>query len=109
MKYEDDKPRPISDAEAFARMMANFADFGEWHIRQMPSRGSVIPPMMAKLSGGNGHVEVWGGRAHRNEVWWIGKDKDEHLVAANCYAHDGSMRVAIAQACNLAGVQPQLF
>lgn len=105
----EDKPRPIGDAEIFARMMTNFSDFGEWVIREMPMRGSVLPPMMAKISGRNGHVEVWGGRAHRTEVWFIGRDKDESLVAYDCHAADGSLRYAIAQACNLAGVQAKLF
>lgn len=111
-----DEPMPTSDEEAFMRLMANFNDFGQWRIRKAAAHG-FIPPMVAKLSGINGHVEVWGGKAHRLEVWFIGRDKSESLVAMDCRARggadlslrDGSLRLAIANACNLAGIQPKLF
>lgn len=50
--------KPIGDAEIFMRMMANFSDFGSWRIRAAAAHGSVLPPMVAKLAGRNGHVEV---------------------------------------------------
>lgn len=108
--------KPIGVEEHFMRLMANFNDFGQWRIRKAAANGGM-PPMVAKLSGAQGHVEVWGGKAHRTEVWFIGKDKSESLVAMDCSAQgatrlslrDGSLRLAIAQACNLAGIQPKLF
>ena len=103
------EPRPIGDEELFVRLMANFADFGEWRIRKAAMRGSVLPPMVATLRGEGGTVEVWGGRAHRTEVWVIGRDKSELLVASSCSSLDGSLRLAIATACKLAGVGPRLF
>lgn len=101
-------PRPIGDEELFARLMANFADFGEWRIRKAAAYG-YIPPMVATLRGEGGTVEVWGGRAHRTEVWVIGRDKSELMVASGCSSVDGSLRLAIATACKLAGVGPRLF
>lgn len=103
------EPKPIGDEELFARLMANFADFGEWRIRKAAMRGSVLPPMVATLRGEGGTVEVWGGRAHRTEVWVIGRDKSELMVASSCSSLDGSLRLAIATACKLAGVGPRLF
>lgn len=105
----DERTKPVGDAEIFMRMMANFSDFGSWRIRAAAAHGSVLPPMVAKLAGRNGHVEVWGGRAHRMEVWYVGKDKSETLVGYDCTCVDGSLRVAIATACNLAGIQRALF
>ena len=102
------EPKPIGDEELFARLMANFADFGEWRIRKAAAYG-YIPPMVATLRGEGGTVEVWGGRAHRTEVWVIGKDKSELMVASGCSSVDGSLRLAIATACKLAGVGPRLF
>lgn len=102
------EPKPISDEELFARMMANFQDFGNWRIRKAAAHG-FIPPMVATIKGDNGHVEVWGGRAHRTEVWVIAKDKSETLIDKDCNYRDGTLRLAIAQACKLAGVQPKLF
>lgn len=101
--------RPLSDEEQFMRMMANFADFGEWHFHKAAAHG-FIPPQYATLRGTNGRVEVWGGRAHRTEVWFIARDKSETLVAMDSRSkrltvRDGTLRTAIAQACNLAGVQ----
>ena len=107
-------PKPVSDEERFMRMMANFQDFGEWHFRKAAAYG-YLPPMVAKLAGRNGYVEVWGGRAHRPEVWYIDKDKNEKLVAYDdpsgkrLKVSDGTFRLAVATACNLAGVQPALF
>lgn len=107
---------PTSDEAKFMRMMANFADFGEWHFRKAAAYG-CLPPLCATLRGANGHVEVWGGKAHRTEVWFIAKDKSETLLAMDCYdpnhphylsVRDDSLRTAIAQACSLAGVQQQL-
>lgn len=111
-----DEQRYVSDEERFMRLMANFSDFGEWRIRKAAAYG-FIPPMVAKLRGPNGHVEVWGGKAHRTEVWFVGKDKSETFVAKDCRVEggadlslrDGSLRTAIARACNLAGIQPALF
>ena len=105
----DETTKVVSDADRFMRMMANFDDFGPWSIRAAAMRGSVLPPMVAKLKGKNGHVEVWGGKAHRTEVWYIGRDRSETLVGSDCNCVDGSLRVAIATACGLAGVQPPLF
>lgn len=106
------EPKPISDEERFMRMMANFQDFGEWHFRKAAAYG-YLPPMVAYLRGANGTVEVWGGAAHRCEVWFIGKDKAETLVACDgdkpLSLRDGTLRVAIAEACDLAGVQHPLF
>lgn len=106
------EPKPISDEERFMRMMANFQDFGEWHFRKAAAYG-YLPPMVAYLRGANGTVEVWGGAAHRCEVWFIGKDKEETLVACDgdkpLSLRDGTLRAAIAEACDLAGVQHPLF
>lgn len=69
--------------------------------------------MVAWLRGSSGTVEVWGGRAHRTEVWVIGKDKSERLVAYDgdrpLSVRDGTLRAAIATACDLAGVQRMLL
>ena len=106
------EPKPISDEERFMRMMANFRDFGEWHFRKAAAYG-YLPPMVAYLRGANGTVEVWGGAAHRCEVWFIGKDKEETLVAYDgdkpLSLRDGTLRAAIAAACDMAGVQYPLF
>ena len=101
--------KPISDAEQFTRMMMNFTDFGQWHVRAAACRGSIAPPMVATLQGKGGKVEVWGGRAHRTEVWHIAKDRTATLVAQECNCVDGSLRHAIAAACKLALIQPKLF
>jgi hypothetical protein len=109
------EPKPVSDEERFMRMMANFQDFGtDWHFRKAAAYG-YLPPMVAYLRGANGTVEVWGGAAHRYEVWFIGKDKEETLVAYDgcdgkrLSLRDGTLRAAIAEACDLAGVQYPLF
>lgn len=102
------EPKPIGDEGLFSRMMANFSDFGEWRIRKAAAHG-YLPPMVATLRGRNGHVEVWGGRAHRTEVWHIASDRTETLVDKDCSFHDGSLRAAIATACKLADAQPRLF
>jgi hypothetical protein len=102
------EPKPVSDAERFKRMMMNFSDFGTWRVRAAAAHGCG-QPMVAKLRGKNGHVEVWGGSAHRTEVWFIANDKSETLVAHDCNCVDGSLRLAISTACALAGVQPKLF
>jgi len=106
------EPKPISDEEHFMRMMANFQDFGEWHFRKAAAYG-YLPPMVAYLRSANGTVEVWGGAAHRCEVWFISKDKEETLVACDgdklLSLRDGTLRAAIAEACDLAGVQHPLF
>jgi len=106
------EPKPISDEERFMRTMANFRDFGEWHFRKAAAYG-YLPPMVAYLRGANGTVEVWGGAAHRTEVWFISKDKAETLVACDgdkpLSLRDGTLRAAIAEACDLAGVQHPLF
>lgn len=111
---DDNKPT-MSDEELFMRLMANFADFGDWKIRKAPSRGSVTQVYYARLKGENGVAEVWGSRGHRPEVWYIDKDKNEKLVAYDdpsgkrLKVSDGTFRLAVATACNLAGVQPALF
>lgn len=111
---DDNKPA-MSDEELFMRLMANFADFGDWQIRKAPSRGSVMSIYYARLKGKNGIAEVWGSRGHRPEVWYIDNDKNEKLVAYDdptgkrLKASDGSFRLAVATACNLAGIQPALF
>ena len=106
------EPKPISDEERFMRMMANFQDFGEWHFRKAAAYG-YLPPMVAYLRSANGTVEVWGGAAHRCEVWYVGKDREEQLVACDgdkpLSLRDGTLRAAIAEACDLAGVQHPLF
>ena len=106
------EPKPISDEERFMRMMANFQDFGEWHFRKAAAYG-YLPPMVAYLRSANGTVEVWGGAAHRCEVWYVGKDKEETLVACDgdkpLSLRDGTLRAAIAEACDMAGVQHPLF
>lgn len=106
------EPKPVSDETLFMRMMANFSDFGQWHYRKAAAYG-YIPPMVAWLRGSNGTVEVWGGKAHRMEVWVIGKDKSERLVAYDgdkpLSVSDGTLRAAIATACDSAGVQPKLL
>ena len=106
------EPKPISDEERFMRMMANFQDFGEWHFRKAAAYG-YLPPMVAYLRSANGTVEVWGGAAHRCEVWYVGKDKEETLVACDgdrlLSLRDGTLRAAIAAACDMAGVQHPLF
>lgn len=106
------EPKPISDEERFMRMMANFRDFGDWHFRKAAAYG-YLPPMVAYLRGANGTVEVWGGAAHRCEVWFISTDREETLVACDgdkpLSLRDGTLRAAIAEACDLAGVQHPLF
>ena len=106
------EPKPVSDEEHFMRMMATFRDFGDWHFRKAAAYG-YLPPMVAYLRGANGTVEVWGGAAHRCEVWFISKDKSEQLVACDgdkqLSLRDGTLRAAIAEACDLAGVQHPLF
>lgn len=103
----DDEPKPISAFERFSRLMDEFSDLGKWRIRRVGSR-YFDDALKATISGANGMVEVWGGNLHRREVWFIGKDKSERLVAVNC-DKNGSLRDAILQACNLAGVQGRLF
>lgn len=116
-KTMSDETRLISDEEHFMRIMANFNDFGDWRIRKAAAYG-FAPPLVATLKGEIGRVEVWGGRAHRAEVWVVYKDKSETLVACDRFdtipatylsVRDGSLRQAIATACDLAGIQPKLF
>lgn len=103
----DDAPKFVSTFERFSRLMDEFTDLGKWRIKRLGSR-YFDDVLKATLSGANGMVEVWGGEHHRCEVWFIGRDKSEKLVAVNCHK-TSSLREAIVQACNLAGVQGRLF
>lgn len=94
--------------EDFERLMAHFAALGRWRIMRRGSR-YFDDILVAKLSGLNGTVEVWGGNLHRREVWFIGRDQSETLIAMECGYRDGTLRDAILQACNLAGIQRRLF
>lgn len=96
----------ISTFSRFSDLMAEYRDFGEWRISRVGSR-EYDDVLKASLSGKSGRVEVWGGDLHRREVWFIGKDKSETLVAVDCYR--SNLTKAIEDACKLAGIQRRLF
>lgn len=102
----DDEPKFVSTFERFSRLMDEYRDLGNWRISRVGSR-TFDDTLKATLSGINGKVEVWGGSLHRREVWFIGKDKSETLIAVNCYGD--ALEEAIMQACTLAGIQGRLF
>lgn len=91
----------------FADLMAGYREFGEWRITRAGSR-EYDDALKASLSGRSGRVEVWGGNLHRREVWVIGKDKSETLVAVDCHKAE-DLTEAIEKACELAGIQRRLF
>ena len=96
----------ISTFSRFSDLMADYRGFGEWRISRVGSR-EYDSVLKATLTGPNGKVEVWGGSLHRREVWFIGKDKSETLIAMDCHKKD--LTKAIEDACKLAGIQRRLF
>ena len=99
--YED---RPVfkSGMTRFEELMARYRDLGQWRIVRKGSR-EYDDVLVARLAGTRGTVEVWGGDLHRREVWAIGRDRSETLVAVGCHGDD--LRAAIEDACSIAGVQ----
>lgn len=93
--------------ERFKRLVEDtLGDLGTWKVRQVSKPYDSV--LLATLRGTNGHVEVWDGYLHRQEVWFIGKDKTETAIATDCGYLDGPLRDAVLQACNLAGIQQRL-
>ena len=85
----------------------DLGDFGDWRIKRVGSR-TYNDVLLATLTGGiNGKVEVWGGNLHRIEVWHIGKDKSEQLIATEVKKDD--LRAAVAKACDHAGIPRRLW
>lgn len=91
--------------ERFTELMEDYSSLGKWRISRVGSR-SYDDVLKAALYGVSGRVEVWGGNLHRREVWCIGKDGKETLVAIACHGED--LSAAISQACKLAGIQTRM-
>lgn len=88
---------------------AHLKSYGHYKLREY-----VTGPIVARLRGTRGTVEVWGG-AHAHEVWFVERGtKREECVTRDWYvrgtARDGSMPLAdaVARACSLAGVQSSM-
>ena len=92
--------------ERFRSLMDQHSDLGDWKVRAITNPYPDV--LIATLRGPNGRVEVWDGTLHRQEIWFIGKDKSETFIAKECGYRCGELREAILQACALAGIQMRL-
>ena len=108
---------PLAQGAAFAcaygrfewRIRSRFGGYGQWAIRSVNAYSDAI---VARLMGKSGRVEVWGGRNHRDEVWFVPKGTraaDVGVTGRMLYPSEGAdFRGAVEQACALAGVQEVL-
>lgn len=88
---------------AWGRFVTNitntFGDLGTWKFRNIGKTDDVI---VATLKGKGGRVEIWGGSAHRTEVWAIPKGTNGCLIGTL------ATRVTVEMACNRIGLQGRL-
>jgi hypothetical protein len=97
---ERDAPYLRCESGTFRTLLRDrLGDLGEWRVREYKDG-----PIRATLRGRLGTVEVWGGRNHAPEAWFVerGTKAETQMDAA------GGLRDAVERACAMAGVQARL-